>query len=171
MTLVDSLLDDSDVVEFLTDPTEQCVRLSDVGAAGLLLTGPRQELHLMAATSKRSRDLEMFQLRADEGPCPDCFTTGQLISAPELRTEGGRWPQFVSAATDAGFVAVHAVPMRAAGTVLGALGLFGTRVGSWTTPVCWWPALWPMWRAWPSCRNIPRPRSRSCRVDQVELSV
>ena len=71
VTLVDSLLDDFDVVELLTDLTEQCTRLLDVGAAGLLLAGPRQGLHLMAATSKKSRDLEMFQLQGDEGPCLD----------------------------------------------------------------------------------------------------
>ena len=46
-----------------------------------------------------------------------------------LAGRGARWPRFVSAAAEAGFGAVHAVPMRAAGTVLGALGLFGTRVG------------------------------------------
>jgi hypothetical protein len=130
VTLVDSLLDDFDVVELLTDLTEQCARLLDVGAAGLLLAGPRQDLHLMAATSKRTHDLEMFQLQADEGPCLDCFTTGQPISAPDLHSEASRWPHFVVAATDAGFVSVHAVPMRAAGIVLGALGLFGTRVGA-----------------------------------------
>lgn len=33
------------------------------------------------------------------------------------------------AAADAGFSSVHAVPMRAAGNVLGALGLFGTVAG------------------------------------------
>jgi len=132
VTLVDSLLDDFDIVELLTDLTEHCARLLDVGAAGLLLAGRRQDLHLMAATSKKSRDLEVFQLQSDEGPCLDCFTSGQSISAPDLRTEEGRWPNFVATATAAGFVSVHAVPMRAAGTVLGALGLFGTRVGPLT---------------------------------------
>jgi hypothetical protein len=130
VTLVDSLLDDFDVVELLTDLTEQCARLLDVGAAGLLLAGPRKDLHLMAATSKRSRDLEMFQLQADEGPCLDCFVTGQPVSVPDLATERDRWPNFAAAAADAGFIAVHAVPMRAAGTVLGALGLFGARSGA-----------------------------------------
>ena len=129
VTLVDSLLDDFDVVELLTDLTEECARLLDVRAAGLLLAGPRRGLHLMAATSKRSHDLEMFQLQADEGPCLDCFTTGQPVSAPNLETEKDRWPLFVPAATEAGFVSVHAVPMRAAGAVLGALGLFGTQEG------------------------------------------
>ena len=45
----------------------------------------------------------------------------------DLRTEADRWPRFVPAALDAGFAAGHAVPMRAAGMVLGALGIFGTR--------------------------------------------
>jgi len=130
VTLVDSLLDDFDVVELLTDLTEQCARLLDVGAAGLLLAGPRRDLHLMAATSKRSRDLEMFQLQADQGPCLDCFVTGQPVSVPDLGTERDRWPSFAGAAVDAGFNSVHAVPMRAAGTVLGALGLFGAQVGT-----------------------------------------
>ncbi|BBY63112.1 GAF and ANTAR domain-containing protein [Mycolicibacterium helvum] len=130
VTLVDSLLDDFDIVELLTDLTEQCARLLDVRAAGLLLAGPRQDLQLMAATSKRSHDLEVFQLQAVEGPCLDCFKTGQPVSAPNLEAQKARWPRFVAAATAAGFLSVHAVPMRAAGTVLGTLGLFGTQVGS-----------------------------------------
>jgi hypothetical protein len=44
-----------------------------------------------------------------------------------MRTEIERWPQFAPTALEAGFSAVHAVPMRAAGAVLGALGLFDTR--------------------------------------------
>jgi hypothetical protein len=130
VTIVDSLLDDFDVVELLTDLTERSANLLDVGAAGLLLAGRRRDLHLMAATSRRSRDLEVFQLQADEGPCLDCFTTGQPILAPDLRAEVRRWPQFVESAVDAGFESVHAVPVRAARTVLGTLGLFGTEVGA-----------------------------------------
>ena len=49
-----------------------------------------------------------------------------------LADERQRWPRFVSAATGSGFVSVHAVPMRAAGIVLGALGLFGTTAGELT---------------------------------------
>ena len=129
VSLVDSLLDDFDVVELLTDLTERCTQLLDIEAAGLLLADPRRRLHLMAATSERSRELELFQLQADEGPCLDCYDSGQPISVANLADEQQRWPQFVSVATDAGFVSVHAVPMRAAGTVLGALGLFGTTTG------------------------------------------
>lgn len=129
VSLVDSLLDDFDVVELLTDLTEQCTQLLDISAAGLLLADPRGHLHLMAATSAQSRDLELIQLQADEGPCLDCYHAGQPVSVADLSAEQQRWPQFVPAASDAGFVSVHAVPLRAAGTVLGALGLFGTEAG------------------------------------------
>ena len=72
VSLVDSLLDDFDVVELLTELTERSAALLDVEAAGLLLADPRRHLHLMAATSEQSRELELFQLQADEGPCLDC---------------------------------------------------------------------------------------------------
>jgi hypothetical protein len=44
--LVDSLLDDFDVVDLLTELTEQCSQLLDVAAAGLLLATPRRQLQL-----------------------------------------------------------------------------------------------------------------------------
>ncbi|HEX3285594.1 MAG TPA: GAF and ANTAR domain-containing protein [Mycobacterium sp.] len=129
VTAVDGLLDDFDVVDLLTDLTTRCAQLLDVAAAGLLLADPLQLLRLVAATSEEARELELFQLQADEGPCVDCYSTGRPVSVADLRLEVRRWPQFVPAALDAGFASVHAVPMRAAGIVLGALGLFGTRPG------------------------------------------
>jgi hypothetical protein len=59
----------------------------------------------------------------------DCYATGQPVSVADLAAATEKWPRFVPAALDAGFASVHAVPMRAAGIVLGALGLFGTRPG------------------------------------------
>lgn len=132
VSLVDNLLDDFDVVELLTDLTEHCAELLDVKAAGLLLADPRRHLHLMAATSLQSRELELFQLQADEGPCLDCHATGHPVLVADLASEQQRWPRFVPAATEAGYASVHAVPLRAASTVLGALGLFGADVGDLT---------------------------------------
>ena len=129
VSLVDSLLDDFDVVDLLTELTERCAELLDVASAGLLLADPLQQLRLLAATSEQARDLELFQLQADQGPCVECYATGQPVSVADLQAATDRWPRFVPAALDAGFASVHAVPMRAAGIVLGALGLFGTRPG------------------------------------------
>ena len=129
VSLVDSLLDDFDVVDLLTELSEHCAELLDIQAAGFLLTDPLGQLRLLAATSERTRELELFQLQADEGPCVECYATGQPVSVADLRAETPRWPRFVPAALEAGFASVHAVPMRAAGIVLGAMGLFGSRPG------------------------------------------
>lgn len=129
VSLVDSLLHDFDVVDLLTGLTERCADLLDIEAAGFLLADPLQQLRLLAATSKEARELELFQLQADQGPCVDCYATGEPVSVADIHLEADRWPRFVPAAVDAGFSSVHAVPMRAAGTVLGALGLFGIRPG------------------------------------------
>jgi GAF domain/ANTAR domain len=130
VSLVDSLLADFDVVDLLTELTERCAQLLDVEAAGLLLVDPLEQLRLLAATSEQTHELELFQLQADEGPCMDCYSTGQPVSVADLQAETDRWPRFVPAALDAGFASVHAVPMRAAGIVLGALGFFGARPGA-----------------------------------------
>jgi GAF domain-containing protein len=129
VSLVDSLLDDFDVVDLLTGLTERCTELLDVEAAGFLLADPLHQLRPLAATSEQARELELFQLQADEGPCVDCYATGQPVSVADVQLAAERWPRFVPAAVGAGFASVHAVPMRAAGIVLGALGLFGTRPG------------------------------------------
>jgi hypothetical protein len=129
VSLVDSLLDDFDVVDLLTELTERCAELLDVAAAGLLLADPLQKLHLFAATSENARDLELFQLQADEGPCVDCYASGRPVSVADLAAASSRWSRFAPAAVEAGFASVHAVPMRAAGIVLGAMGLFGLRSG------------------------------------------
>ena len=132
VTLVDSLLDDFDVVELLTGLTERCAELLDIESAAFLLADPLHRLRLLAATSEQARDLELFQLQADEGPCVDCYVTGQPVSVADVQGAREQWPRFVPAAVEAGFASVHAVPMRAAGIVLGALGLFGTRPGTLT---------------------------------------
>jgi GAF domain-containing protein len=132
VSLVDSLLDDFDVVDLLTGLTERCAELLDIEAAGILLADPLQQLRLLAATSDQARELELFQLQADQGPCLDCYATGQPVSVADLRAATERWPRFVPAAVEAGFASVHAVPMRAAGIVLGALNLFGSLPGGLT---------------------------------------
>ena len=129
VSLVDNVLDDFDVVDLLTELTERCADLLDIAAAGFLLADPLGQLRLLAATSTQTRELELFQLQVDEGPCVECYATGHPVSVADLRAATARWPRFVPAALEAGVASVHAVPMRAAGIVLGSLGLFGSRPG------------------------------------------
>lgn len=126
----DSLVADYDVLDLVTQLVEDCARLLDVAAAGLLLADARGVLHLLAATSEEAHELEIFQLQREEGPCLDCFTTGSAVSVADLATESARWPRFVAAASESGFASVHAIPMRLREQVLGTLGLFGATPGT-----------------------------------------
>jgi len=125
-----SLANGYDVIDLLSTLTTDCTRLLDVSSAGLLLADGHGVLHVMAASSERVRDLEVFQLQRAEGPCLDCFHGGAPVGVPDLERETERWPQFAPAARAAGFLSVHALPMRLRDTTLGALGLFGAAVGA-----------------------------------------
>ncbi|MEO5841093.1 MAG: GAF and ANTAR domain-containing protein [Acidimicrobiales bacterium] len=130
--LTDTLVEDFDVVELLTVLAARCVEVLDISAAGLMLVNAEGELRVIASSSEAMRILELFELQAEEGPCPECFATGTAVVHPRL-TEGDlRWPRFSPRALDAGFQAVHALPMRLRGQTIGALNLFRTEIGSLT---------------------------------------
>jgi GAF domain-containing protein len=122
--LADTLVADFDVVELLTLLADRCVEVLDVGAAGLMLASPHGVLHVMASSSETMRLLELFEQQSQEGPCLDCFRSGTAVVNQDLSLDNGRWPKFTPQALTAGFQAVHALPMRLRGTVIGALNLF-----------------------------------------------
>jgi len=122
--LADTLVADFDVVELLTLLADRCVDVLDVGAAGLMVAAPNGDLRVMASSSETVRLLELFELQSEEGPCLDCYRTGQAVVNQDLAAVDGRWPRFVAEALAAGFHSVHALPMRLRGTVIGALNLF-----------------------------------------------
>jgi GAF domain-containing protein len=70
--------------------------------------------------------LELFELQIQEGPCLDCFRTGDAVTNVDLTGSGAqsKWPLFTKGAVEAGFGATHALPMRLRGQVIGALNLF-----------------------------------------------
>ena len=127
--LADTLVDDFDVVELLTRLADRCVDVLDVGAAGLMLAAPDGDLRVMASSSETMRLLELFELQSQEGPCLDCYRTGQPVVNQDLATVNGRWPRFAAQALAAGFHSVHALPLRLRGTVIGALNLFHIEPG------------------------------------------
>jgi transcriptional regulator with GAF, ATPase, and Fis domain len=128
--LTDTMVAGFDVIDFLHVLTDRSVQLLDVSAAGLLLADPRGELRVVAASTEAARLLELFQLQNDQGPCLDCFRSGQPVQAADLAAEAARWPRFVSAARQAGFGAVQALPMRLRDQVIGALNLFRATPGT-----------------------------------------
>jgi GAF domain-containing protein len=126
--LADTLVEDFDVVELFSLLTDRCVELLDVTASGLMLSAPSGELRLAASSSERIRVVELFEIQADEGPCPDCFRTGAPVINADLAASSA-WPRFTPMALEAGFRAVHAVPMHLRERTIGALNLFRDEPG------------------------------------------
>jgi GAF domain-containing protein len=124
--LADSLVDDFDVVDFLTLVVDRCVDVLDVTAAGLMLASPGGDLRVMASSSEQVHLLELYQLQAQEGPCLDCFRSGEPVAEVDLTNASRRWPRFSSEAVHAGFRGVYAHPLRLRGNIAGALNLFTT---------------------------------------------
>ena len=122
--LADTLVEEFDVVDFLQTLTERCVELVDTDAAGLMLDDQRGRLQLVAYTDESARLLELFELHKAEGPCLDCFATGEAIANVDLAASSSRWPMFTEAALGSGFAYSHALPLRLRRQVLGALNLF-----------------------------------------------
>ena len=83
--LADTLVADFDVVDLLTRLADRCVEVLDVGAAGLMLATPDGALRVMASSSETMRVLELFEVQAQEGPCLDCYRTGEPVTLPWVR--------------------------------------------------------------------------------------
>ena len=128
--LADTLVDDFDVVELLTLLADRCVEVLDVAAAGLMLAAPEGDLRVVASSSEGMRLVELFELQSQEGPCPDCYRTGEPTLSEDLATQGEQWPQFGPVALEAGFKSVLALPMRLRGVTIGALNLFRADKGA-----------------------------------------
>jgi hypothetical protein len=128
--LADTLVDDFDVVELLTLLAHRCVEMFDVAAAGLMLVSAEGDLRVVASSSEEMRLVELFEIQAQEGPCPDCYRTGEPAVHENLAGEDGHWPLFAPVALKAGFMSVQALPMRLRGVTIGALNLFRTETGT-----------------------------------------
>ncbi len=122
--LADTLVDDYDVIDFLHRLTVQCVLLLGVSEAGVVLTAPGDTLSVLASSSERMHILELLEVQAEDGPCLDCWRTGDVVCQDRLEEATDRWPLFAPSALAAGFRSVYAVPMRLRNERIGAVNLF-----------------------------------------------
>jgi len=133
VNLADSLVDDYDMIDLLHRLTDDCVRLLPVDAAGLLLSDQRGALQLVSSSTEQARLLELFELQADQGPSVECFRSSRQVTVSDLADEPGRWPRFAERASEAGYTAVHALPLRLRRETIGALNLFSAAAGALQT--------------------------------------
>jgi hypothetical protein len=128
--IVDSLVDEFDIIDMLTGLTVGCVDLGLATASGILLADDNGKLRVMAASNEAAHLLELFQLQNDDGPCLEAFSTGESVTHPDLSAAYDLWPRFAPEAVRAGFRSVQAFPLRLKAVVIGAMNLFSaeTRV-------------------------------------------
>src|SRR3984957_15161893 len=124
VTLADTLISDFDVVEFLSSLAERIVELLDAAEGGLVLADFQGNLRVMASSTERMRLLDLFEVQTSEGPCSDCYRSGQAVLNVDLDSSLARWPVFTPMAQAAGFRTGHAMPLRWREEVLGAANIF-----------------------------------------------
>ena len=127
--LADTLVEGFDIVDLFTFLAARCIEILDVAAAGLMLPQTNGELGIVASSSEAMHVLETFEAQSNEGPCLDCYRSGQPIVNLDLATAHSRWPRFTPRALAAGFRSVHALPMHVRSETIGALNLFRAHEG------------------------------------------
>jgi hypothetical protein len=170
MRLADTLVDNDDVIDFLQYLCERCVALIGIDEAGVLLASPTGNLQAVAASSERTRLLELFEVQNSDGPCLDSFRSGEEVHATDLEQARDRWPMFADQALRYGFGGVQSVPLRLRREVIGALNLLSFRsapLGSLDAP---WPGHWQTSRRSACCRNVRPARPRNRRTGCSERS-
>jgi GAF domain-containing protein len=107
-----------------------CVALLGADTAGVLVRVGEHGLDMLAATSHRAVELELYQSQLHSGPCVATIETGASVSASGAAELHSRWPKFAQAMEAAGVHTVHAEPMKWHDRVLGGMNLFwrGERV-------------------------------------------
>ncbi|MDQ0379188.1 ANTAR domain-containing response regulator [Amycolatopsis thermophila] len=106
--------EDFDATRFAQDLAARAVAVVPARDAGVLLSYPG-EAEVTAGTG-HGNALVRFQLEHGEGPVPECLHSGSSGHGP--------WPRFSAACAEAGYSAVHTVPIQAVGDPLGVLCLF-----------------------------------------------
>ena len=100
-----------------------CLGLLGAESAGVLVRLDRG-LDLLASTSHKTAELELFQVQVHHGPCVETIETGASVLASGRDELTRRWPDFGRSMSDAGFETVLASPMRWHDRVLGGLNMF-----------------------------------------------
>jgi len=100
-----------------------CLGLLGADAADVLVRVDRG-LELMAATSHRSTELELYQAHVHDGPCVETIETGESVAVVGEAALRSRWPDFGRSMAAAGFETVLASPMHWHEHVIGGLNLF-----------------------------------------------
>ncbi len=123
---VAAMVQQHDVADTLARLLEDCAELTSAAAIGLLVANSHGSLEVLSATSHQAVEIELYQLQHDIGPCVEAALSGAVVSARSDSEIIARWDNVGEAIVAAGFHAVHAVPLRWHGRLIGAMNAFHT---------------------------------------------
>ncbi len=129
-SMVTELVGDYDVLELLDRLLVAAAAEAGARSAAVLVPDGSGGLQVLAATSERARDLELFQVMSGEGPAFDCLATQGPVVEPDMDAVEERWPAFAPAARAVGLTSVASVHMGVHGTSVGALNIFDPSVST-----------------------------------------
>jgi hypothetical protein len=125
------LVNGTDVTDLLARLVRSCATAVGAEAVGLLVRVSSGGLELLASTSHRVSELEIFQAQQDSGPCVDTIATGRPVSVSGAEAMSRRWPVVGPSIVAHGYIDVHAFPLVWRGRVLGGLNIFATSDAPW----------------------------------------
>jgi transcriptional regulator with GAF, ATPase, and Fis domain len=131
--LADTLVADFDVIDLMCVLVERCAELLESTEVALALADARGQLRALASTTERMRVLELIEIQSDEGPCRDCFRSGEPVLNRRLAQADDEWPRFATQVRAAGFQMAHALPLRLREDTIGAMNIFDTRLRELTS--------------------------------------
>jgi hypothetical protein len=130
VALADTVSPDFDPLALFEILVADCVRFLDVDASAVMMADARGGLRTMAASDEQAAFLELLQLQTGRGPCMRCYRSGEPVTIPDLSQAEERWPALVSAAMEAGYHSMYALPLRVHEQVIGAVNLFRSGTGA-----------------------------------------
>src|SRR5829696_4790203 len=81
--VADTLVVGFDLIDFLHTLAQHTADVSGE-AVGLVLTDEHGRLHYTSSSEDLGRRLELLQLELEEGPCLDCFRSGESVVNTDL---------------------------------------------------------------------------------------
>ena len=117
------------IQEILDHLVGRIIDVLPVTGAGVMLMGPGDDLHFVAASDEEILTIQTLQNELDEGPCLEAYRSGDPVSIPDLSRDA-QFPRFSPGACEAGLAAVFTFPMSLDGGPLGALDLYSRARGA-----------------------------------------
>ena len=82
--LADPLVEGYDPLELLHHPAERCVEVLGMAGTGLVLADARGQLQAPASSSERTHLDERLEVQHEDGPCLDCWCSGEAAAEDHL---------------------------------------------------------------------------------------